>query len=88
MKESPPSVTVRIAKSDDETLKALAEETATTMLALMHEALESYRRSRLFDRADQVYATLLNDAGAWAAERNERDAWADTLMDGLESGEE
>jgi predicted transcriptional regulator len=79
------STTVRITDEMRATLRQLAEEEHETMQAILARALERYRRERMFERADEVYAAMT--AEEWAEEEAERALWDTTLMDGLEDDE-
>jgi hypothetical protein len=49
--------------------------------------VEAYRRRRLLDESNRAYAALRLDAEAWRDEQEERQAWDQTLADGIEAEE-
>jgi hypothetical protein len=53
------------------------------MQALLEEAVETLRRKRFLEQVNTAYASLRQDAGAWAAVEQERREWDQTLLDGL-----
>jgi hypothetical protein len=52
------------------------------MQAILDEAVETLRRKRLLEEVNAGYASLRNDAKAWAAVEAERREWDHTLRDG------
>jgi hypothetical protein len=68
-------------------LQQLAQDEGVSMQALLDRALDEYRRSRIFARAQEAYAALRADPAAWQQELEERAAWDSTLLDGLEPKE-
>jgi len=78
------STTVRISSSLHETLRQLAEETGTTMNAVLESALNEYQKRLFWSHAAAEFRALQNDPRAWDAEQRERAAWDATLADGLE----
>jgi predicted transcriptional regulator len=79
--------TVRISESSHQTLKDLAERTGQTMVDVLEQALDAYRRKLFFEQMNAGYAELRADATAWAEHRAERKQWDATLMDGLDPDE-
>ena len=75
------SSTVRITASDKEALKRLSAETGKKMQDLVGEALELYQRTLFLKKANEAYAALRSDQGAWRQEEEERVAWENTLLD-------
>ena len=53
------------------------------MQLIIATALEAYRRERFLKAVNDGYATLREDAAAWAGVTEERTAWDRTLLDGL-----
>ena len=53
------------------------------MQIIIATALEAYRRERFLKAVNARYATLREDAAAWAGVAEERVAWDGTLLDGL-----
>lgn len=75
---------VRITPKSWKTLKEMAEETGETMQAVLERAVESYRRQRLLEKANEAYAALKADPAKWGEEVAEREDWDAALGDGLE----
>lgn len=78
------SETVRITPAAHKTLKSLAEQTGETMTTVLERALEAYRRQQFLAACNDAYRKLRADPKAWAQELAEREAWDQTLSDGLE----
>jgi hypothetical protein len=57
------------------------------MLTECAKAVEEYRRRRILESANAVYAALKADPAAWQALQDERSEWDATLGDGLEGDE-
>jgi hypothetical protein len=64
--------------------RQLAADEGVSMQDILQRALSNYRRARMFDLADQGYAALRAEPGAWAEELAEREAWDATLADGID----
>lgn len=79
------SATVRITEEMRGKLRELAEEEHESMQTVLSRALERYRRDRMFERADEIYAAMTPEE--WAEEEAERALWDCTLMDDLEDDE-
>ncbi len=77
------TTTVRVSRQTHRRLQELAREAGVTMPELVDRLVEADRRRQLFDRADEAYAALRADTGAWEEELAERRAWDATLADGL-----
>ena len=75
--------TVRITESTRALLRHLAEAEGRPMQLIIATALEAYRRERFLRAVNAGYATLREDAAAWAGVAEERAAWDRTLLDGL-----
>lgn len=78
------TTTVRIKSHTRELLRELAVQTGQPHQELLARALEIYRRHLVLEETNSAYAALRADEGAWADERQEREAWEATLADGLE----
>jgi hypothetical protein len=77
------TLTIRISRSTHEALRSLAEETNTTMLAVVDEAVRELRRKKFWEDYHASYAALRADPVAWADHQRDLEAWDDTLADGL-----
>lgn len=78
------SSTVRIDAKNKRLLKKLSEQEGRPQLKVLADALEQYRRNKIFEAANTAYAELKHDEKAWKEELEEREAWDGTLADGLE----
>ena len=75
--------TVRVTESTRALLRHLAAAEGRPMQIIIATALEAYRRKRFLKAVNARYATLHEDAAAWARVAEERAAWDGTLLDGL-----
>ena len=76
------TTTVRVSSQVQRTLKQLSKATRRSQTALLEEAVEEFRRKKIFEEANRAYAALKADPKAWAEELEERKAWEVTLGDG------
>jgi hypothetical protein len=76
---------MRVREDNRALLQQLADDEGVNMQEVLSRALEDYRRTRLFERANAAYAALQADPDAWEREQEERKAWDVTLMDDIES---
>jgi predicted transcriptional regulator len=74
---------IRIGDGPHQALRELAARMGQSMQAVLAQAIEEFRRKKLFEEADAAYAALQADPKAWEAELAERRAWEATLSDGL-----
>jgi hypothetical protein len=77
------STTIRVSEKTHHILHALAADSGVTMADIVEQALELYRRQRMFEQADAAYAALRADPKASAEWDAEIGAWDATLADGL-----
>jgi len=75
--------TVRVTESTRALLRHLAAAEGPSMQIIIATALEAYRRERFLKAVNARYASLREDAAAWARVAEERVAWDGTLLDGL-----
>ena len=76
--------TARISPESDAIINELVTKTGKSKIAIIEEALESYRfreRMRLFNES---YTRLQDDKTMWEKELQERDELEGTIGDGLE----
>jgi predicted transcriptional regulator len=78
--------TVRITDDTRAALRQLAIETNQPMQEILAKAVEAYRRQRILELANAVYAALSEDPSAWQSETDERALWDGTLADDLSTG--
>ncbi|MGI8691149.1 MAG: toxin-antitoxin system protein [Thermomicrobiales bacterium] len=79
------STTIQITEDVQGKLHELAEQDHASVQTIIALAVERYRRERMFERADEIYAAMTPEE--WAEENAERALWDCTLMDGLEDDE-
>lgn len=77
---------MRIREDTFASIKEVAEEEHESMQALLARAWELYRRQRILELSNAVYAAMREDPQAWQEELEEREALEGTLADGLEDG--
>ena len=76
------STTVRVARQTHDTLLELARETGAPIQDIVADAVEAYRRARMFEVANAAYAALRSNPEAWRELLEERAEWDVTLADG------
>jgi hypothetical protein len=74
----------RITERDHAILQAISAQTGKPHSEIIHEALDTYQRKSLLDRANAGYARLRENKVEWNAELAERKLWEATLPDGLD----
>ena len=77
------TTTVRIPPETHSTLRELARQTGQPMHDVLAKAVEAYRRRRMLDDANEVYAAIRSETDLWSVEQEERAAWDATLADDL-----
>ncbi len=77
------SSTVRINQETLKVLRELAEQLGEPMPRILARAVEGYRRQKVLEQTNLVYAALRSDPGAWQQEQKERETWDIALADGL-----
>jgi|SRR5580700_859520 hypothetical protein len=75
---------VRVTESSHQMLKELAVQTGRTVVDVLEQALDAYRRKLFFEQMNAGYAELRSDPKAWAEHQAERKQWDATLRDGLD----
>jgi predicted transcriptional regulator len=78
------STTIRVSDKTHRVLQELASDIGAPMSDVVDQALELYRRQRMFAQANAAYAALRADPIASAEWDAEIAAWDATLADGLE----
>ena len=79
------STTVQITEDVQGKLRELAEQEHESVQTIIALAVERYRRERMLERANEIYAAMTPEE--WAEEEAEIALWEGTLMDGLEDDE-
>ena len=75
------TTTIRLNDTLHKLLKELAEKRGQTMQIVLEEILEKQRKEILLLQHNQVYASLSEKE--WQKEKEEREAWDNTLSDDL-----
>jgi hypothetical protein len=78
---------VRISERARQTLREIAQSADEPMQAVLEKAVEEYRRRHFLERVSLAYERLREDPAAWSEMQVERDAWDQTLKDGLAQDE-
>ncbi len=78
------STMVRVTDETRVALRYLAEDMNEPMQQILAKAVEAYRRQRILEQTNAVYAALRSDRQAWQEILDERAEWDVTLTDGLE----
>lgn len=79
-----PGAVVRISDHARRELRRLAEKSGRSMLSVLDDAIETYRRQVILEESNRAYAALRRNPKAWKEEVKERKIWDRALMDGLE----
>lgn len=78
------STTVRISDQAHHSLKKMASEDGVSLTEELDRAVETLRRQRFYNRANEAYSRVREDDQAWEEIREERTAWDETLADQLD----
>ena len=78
-----PELTVSISETAHETLLKLAETSGETIQTVLDKAIENYRRYVFLVQANQAFAALRQNKALWQEELAERQAWDQTMADGV-----
>lgn len=78
------SSTVRIDEESQAILRAIKRQEEDSATAIIHRALEDYRRKLFLKQCSDAYSAFKGDKKAWKEEQAEREAWDSTSSDGLE----
>lgn len=79
-----PTTTIRVSKHIHDQVRALAQQTGTTMQEVISKAVEQYQEQLFWQQVHEAYARLRQDPVAWQEELEEQRLWDNTLVDGLE----
>jgi hypothetical protein len=66
-------------------LLKLANSSGDTIQEILDKAIENYRRNLFLVQANESFFTLRNNKTLWQEEIAEREAWDQTLADGIDS---
>jgi hypothetical protein len=75
---------VSISETSHKALLSLSEDSGETIQAVLDKAIETYRRQIFLEKANQAFATLRQNETLWREELAERQAWDQTVADGIE----
>jgi predicted transcriptional regulator len=76
--------TVRVSPATHRVLRELAAESGESMMSIIEQAIERYRRERWLEEANQEWAAIQADPQAKAESAADQALWDSTLGDGLE----
>jgi hypothetical protein len=66
-------------------LLKLANSSGDTIQEILDKAIENYRRNLFLVQANESFLTLRNNETLWQEESAEREAWDQTIADGIDS---
>jgi hypothetical protein len=69
------TTTVRVRRPDSERLQALAKRRQTTVIDVLHEAVDALERQEFLRGLSDDYRRLQSDPARWEAFVRERDEW-------------
>lgn len=72
---SPDTTTVRVRRPDSERLQALAKRRGTTVIDVVHTAIDALERQEFQRGLNEDYRRLQADPERWQAYQDERAAW-------------
>jgi hypothetical protein len=75
------TLTMRIDSQTHAFLKDISHQLGEPMQAVLHEAIELYRRECFLKSCNEAYAALKKNPKAWKQELEERKSWESTLND-------
>ena len=76
--------TVRVNPETHRVLRELATDSGESMMSVLEQAVERYRRERWLEEANEEWAAIRADPQAMAEIAAEQALWDNTLLDGLE----
>jgi hypothetical protein len=69
------TTTVRVRRPDSERLKSLARSRQTTVVEVIHSAIEALERQEFLHSLSDDYRRLREDPDRWSAYQAEREEW-------------
>jgi hypothetical protein len=69
------TTTVRVRRPDSERLQALAKSRQTTVIDVLHDAVDALERQEFVRSLSDDYRRLQSDPARWEAFVRERDEW-------------
>jgi hypothetical protein len=69
------TTTVRVRRPDSERLQALAKSRQTTVIDVLHDAVDALERQEFHRGLSDDYRRLQSDPARWEAFLRERDEW-------------
>lgn len=82
------TTTVRVSGSTHSLLQELAEQSQTSMNAVLEAALNEYHRRLFWAQAGQEFDDLRANTEAWHVEQEESAIWDVAVADGLDSDDD
>ncbi|MFC1715320.1 toxin-antitoxin system protein [Candidatus Poribacteria bacterium] len=74
---------VRVKHDTHELLRTISEKTGETMQNVLEKAVAEHYKALFWAETNAAFAALRADEGAWDEALKEREAWDETLSDGL-----
>ena len=78
------SAMVRVTQSTHVLLRAISEQTGETMQSILEEVVRERHKALFWETTNAAFASLKADKEAWNGMVSEREAWDETLSDGME----
>lgn len=69
------TTTVRVRRPDSERLQSLAKSRRTTVIDVLHQAIDALERQEFLRGLSDDYRKLRGDPSKWQAFMNERQEW-------------
>lgn len=79
-----PELKISISEATHKTLLTLVESSGDTLQSILDKAIENYRRSLFLAEANEAFFALRQNEKLWQEEVTEREAWEQTLGDGVQ----
>ena len=76
--------TVRVSQRTHQILREMSAESGESMMSIIEQAIERYRRERWLEEANREWSAILADPQARTEVAAEQALWDNTLADGLE----
>lgn len=77
------TTTVRVTERTRDALARLSRGRGVSTAEYLDELVSRREQDELLERMNEAYASQRDDPIAWAAERDQREAWDRSLLDGL-----
>ena len=75
---------VRVTQDTHTLLRAISEQTGATMQSILEEVVRERHKALFWEKTNAAFTSLKADKKAWKDMVSEREAWDETLSDGVE----